>query len=190
MWYWEFELHTRYVYISILECNKFYTNIHWNLIHIISFFARSQSGTWAGSNRWGWFRSGISISISSSRGRRSLNSIISFCSPILTCRSILIWSISICYTIWYGCRYSSWRWCISSRTNFLCRWLRRSKRWRTTVLSFSLVLTKSCGKIYFETYSLVLFYQQENLTNTNDSYDQDMTLNWGLGRYLIIWPHK
>ena len=70
-----------------------------------------------------------------------------------------------------------WRWSIPSITTFLCRWLRRSKRWRMTVLSFSLVLTKSCGKIYFETYSLVLFNEQVNLTNTNDSYDQDMTLN-------------
>ena len=43
MGYSEFDLYTKAVYMPI-QCNKFCTYFHWNLINIISFFARSQSG--------------------------------------------------------------------------------------------------------------------------------------------------
>ena len=52
-----------------------------------------------------------------------------------------------------------------------------------TVLSFSLVFTKSCGKIYFETRNLV-FFIHEILTHTADSYVQDMTLNLKIAMFL------
>lgn len=144
-----------------IQCNKFSTYIHWNLINIILFFAWSQSSTWSGSDWWGWLGCGISICIPPSRRRRSLSRSILFRLAILLLRSsnrsVLIWSVSIC-AIWYGSRQSTrWRWCISCGTDFFGRGLRRSKRWRTTVLSFSLVFTKSCGKIYFETRNLILF---------------------------------